>query len=98
MLLHLLDKLVLVVVLGSLLLELLLLSLSLLLLLVLHILALMIFVKLLLKLRIQLGDVETFMAIRVAVHLGLVEGLVQGQLFLGFLLRLHLLLFTLDYS
>jgi hypothetical protein len=83
---------------SSFLFELFLLAFRFFLILILHISALVILVQLFLKLRVEFCDVEAFVAVDVAVHLSLVEGLVQGQLFLGFLFRFHIFLVTLDYS
>lgn len=90
LLVHLLDQLELVVVLRPLLLELLLLTLPLLLLLIPHLLP-MKFLQFLLQPCIQLGDVQPFMAINVAVHLGLIEGLIQCDLLFALGLHFHLL-------
>lgn len=81
--------------LGSFLLEFLFLLLPLLLLLVLHLLA----VELLqfgLKARVELGDVEFLVPVDSAVHLGLIEGLIQRDFLLTLGLHLHLLRIALD--
>lgn len=96
MLLHLLDKLILIVVLGSLFLELLLLALGLLFLLVLHLSAVMVFIKFFFEFGVEFGDIQFFVAIDVAVHLCLVEGLVESHFFFCLVLRLHVLFVALD--
>lgn len=90
LLVHLLDELELVVVLRPLLLELLLLLLPLLLLLVPHLLPAEL-LQLRLQPRVQLGDVQLLVPVHPAVHLRLVQRLVQRQLLLALRLHLHLL-------
>ena len=61
-----------------------------------HISLLMIFFQLFFKLRIQLCNIEAFVAIYIAIHLGLIQGLIQSYLLFCFLFWFHLLFFALD--
>lgn len=81
--------------LGTLLLELLLLLLALLLLLVPHLLA-MELLQFCLKLGVELSDVQFLVAVEPAVHLGLIERLVQCYLLLALSLHFHLFRIALD--